>query len=122
MLKTISLVAIGGATGSVLRYLLSVLISKQGLINFPWATFITNFLGCLLVGLLTGIFAKHTVDSSLKWLLITGFCGGFTTFSTFSFEIITLFKNNQTATAFVYLFSSLTVCLIAVALGLFLSK
>lgn len=122
MLKTISLVAIGGASGSVLRYLLSVFIAKQGFGTFPLATFITNFLGCFFVGLLVGFLAKNTFDASLKWLLITGFCGGFTTFSTFSFEVITLFKNGQSTTALVYIFSSLIVCLLAVALGLFLSK
>jgi protein CrcB len=86
MIKAILLVGFGGAVGSVMRYLLSVLGANYFKGTFPIATFITNFLGCLIIGLLIGYFGKNTeLNPQLKLLLITGFCGGFTTFSTFTY-------------------------------------
>lgn len=123
MLKTILYIAIGGAIGSVLRYLTSVLVNKYWNNHFPLATFITNVLGCFLIGLLLGILQKNNLaDSNLKWFLITGFCGGYTTFSAFGFENISLLQSNNAALAFVYIALSVIFGLFAVWLGLFVSK
>lgn len=123
MLKTIFYIAIGGAIGSVLRYLTSVLVHKYWSNHFPLATFITNVLGCLLIGLLIGILEKNNLsNSNLKWFLITGFCGGFTTFSTFGYENFNLFQAQNSAMAFVYIGTSIFLGIMAVWLGLFLSK
>ena len=74
MLKTILYIAIGGAIGSVLRYLTTVFISKFWSNQFPLATFIANVIGCFLIGLFIGILAKNNLnDSQLKWFLVTGF-------------------------------------------------
>jgi CrcB protein len=122
MLKTIFFIAIGGAVGSILRFLVSQIVSKFWTGNFPLATFIVNVLGCLMIGFFVGITTKNNLDNGLKWLLITGLCGGFTTFSTFSMENITLLQNNHFTTAFIYIISSVIISILSVWLGLFLSK
>ena len=123
MLKTIFFVGLGGAVGSISRYLLSGFISKIYLSNFPIATYVVNIVGCFLIGILMGIFAKYNLqDSDLKWLLITGFCGGFTTFSTFGYENFNLFQTHNYFLSIIYISLSVFFGIFAVGLGLFLSK
>ena len=93
-MKSILFVGIGGAVGSVMRYLLGMVGAHYFKGTYPLATFITNFLGCLLIGLLISYFGKNgELNPALKLLLITGFCGGFTTFSTFAAENVQLLEN-----------------------------
>jgi CrcB protein len=123
MLKTILYVAAGGALGSVLRYLTTFIISKFWSNNFPLATFVANFIGCFLIGLFIGVLVKNQLeDSNLKWFLVTGFCGGYTTFSTFGIENYNLFQSNNTLLAFGYIAFSIIMGLFAVWMGLSLSK
>ncbi|MBI5538590.1 MAG: fluoride efflux transporter CrcB [Bacteroidia bacterium] len=123
MLKSVLLVALGGSVGSILRYLASVFTTKFYSANFPLATFIVNIIGCLIIGLLFGLFEKNgIVNDNLRLLLITGFCGGFTTFSAFSSENINLLQNGNFMTAFVYISLSVILGLFAVWLGLFIAK
>lgn len=123
MMRTVLIVALGGAVGSALRYLTSVFISRYFSGHYPLATFLTNVLGCLLIGLLMGYFTKNQMeDSQLKWLLVTGFCGGYTTFSAFGYENISMIQNGQSLTAFGYIAASVIGGLVAVWLGLVLTK
>ena len=87
MIRNLLLVALGGAVGSVLRYLLSGINT-----SFPWGTFAVNILGSLLIGLLVGLFSKGVLSPEMKLLMVTGFCGGFTTFSTFSKEALVMLQ------------------------------
>lgn len=120
-MKTILYIALGGALGSVLRYLTSQALSKQE--GFPFGTFIANVLGCLLIGLFFGYFEKQNVLSQdLKFFLITGLCGGYTTFSTFSNENVQLMHNNQMGLALLYTAISIIIGFTATWIGLTLMK
>jgi CrcB protein len=118
MIKNLLLVMLGGGFGSIARYLLSYFFTKNNTSNFPWATFIANSLGCLIIGLLFGYIQKNNLQNeTFKLLLITGFCGGFTTFSTFSLENIQFIQNQNYNLAIIYTLASLFVGLLAVILG-----
>jgi CrcB protein len=123
MLRTVFLIAVGGAIGSVLRYLTSIAVQKYYAAVFPLATLITNILGCLLIGIIIGLLEKNQLsNSAMKWFLITGFCGGYTTFSAFGYENISLLQNGESGLAFLYIGASILLGLFAVWLGLFLVR
>ena len=123
MLKNLIFVAIGGASGSILRYLIHWIISKKSTSQFPYQTVLVNILGCLLIGILIGYFAENqNVNEALKLLLITGFCGGFTTFSAFGLENITMLQNQNYQMAISYTLVSLIFGILAVGFGIYITK
>lgn len=121
MIKQFLFVGLGGALGSMLRYATSLLTAKYYANIFPLATFITNVLGCLIIGILIGYFSKNG-NQNLQFLLITGFCGGYTTFSTFAAENVALWQNQNYLTLIAYTAASVLIGFLAVALGLMLCK
>ena len=122
-MKNLFIIAFGGGLGSVLRYLTTLFVNKYINSSFPYATFLTNCLGCFMIGLFFGYLEKNNaLSQDLKLFLITGFCGGYTTFSAFSQENIQLLQSNQATSAFLYIGLSIFVGLIATWFGLFIVK
>ena len=113
MFLTLTQVAIGGALGSVLRY---VTIAAVGA---PMATLVVNVAGSFVIGVLFVLLASRT---SLSPLLMTGILGGFTTFSAFSLDALKLWQSGQTSTALAYVATSVVLSLLAVALGAALTE
>ena len=117
MPKNILLVALGGALGSAGRYLISRMMES----SFPWGTLSVNVLGSLLIGLLIGLVSKGIVSSEMKLLLVTGFCGGFTTFSTFANESFGMMKAGDVLLMALYIAASVVIGILAVWLGTIIS-
>lgn len=112
-------VALGGALGACSRYGISAWIYDRHTSAFPWGTFAVNVGGSFLFGVLfVLIYSLDTLKEPLRLLLLVGFLGAFTTFSTFSFETIRLLESGQWGTALINVFSSTLVCLAGVWLGM----
>lgn len=120
MLREFLVVGAGGAAGSMVRYLLSgQLLSGCTLGGFPAGTFTVNVVGSLLIGFFSGWFG----DSPwLLRLLTVGFCGGFTTFSTFSADILKLLRNGEWGPATLYIILSVIVCVVCVGIGMWIGE
>lgn len=119
MIKQVLLVGAGGAVGSILRFLISEVTGRFYVQSFPLATFIINILGCFIIGVLI---SAIPVNSNLKLTLIVGFCGGFTTFSTFARESLELVNQQQSGLALLYVVASCLLGICAVWLGMQIGK
>jgi len=117
MIRELIAVGFGGAAGSIVRYLLSGgILAGQTLLGFPAGTFTVNAAGSLLIGILL----EASVSETLGWLLIVGFCGGFTTFSTFSADTVRLLRAGCYNAAAIYVALSVAVCIVFAALGMWI--
>ena len=123
-MKEILIVSIGSFFGGGMRYWISKMVQSCSLIAFPFGTMTVNVLGCLIIGFLSGLNwnGGGWRSPSTKLLLTTGFCGGFTTFSTFMNEGSALMKDEHYTYMMLYLFGSLALGLIAVLSGHQLAK
>jgi CrcB protein len=116
-------VAIGAATGGVSRYYLSLAVHQRVGAAFPWGTLLINVTGSLLLGfLMRYALATPELSAEMRLLLTTGFCGGYTTFSTFSYETLMLLEDGQYERAAAYAAGSVVVALAATACGFLLAR
>lgn len=123
MIRTILLVGLGGFLGSVCRYLTTALFTRLLPGVFPYGTFTANIVGCLLIGLV------YSFSERLGWLtpewrffLATGFCGGYTTFSSFAYENIRMLQEDRYLTFAIYSISSFAIGLFAVWIGITIAR
>lgn len=121
-MKNLLLVFVGGGFGSVLRYILSKYLNSTET-GIPYGTFAANILGSLLIGIILGLAVKNnTLSSNQTLLLATGFCGGFTTFSTFTYENHVFLKSGDFTSFALYTIASFIVGFLAVFAGIYLTK
>lgn len=118
MLKSILLVGIGSFAGGALRYIVSAVMKNVCASSFPWATLAVNLLGCFIIGVVYALFSKSgNASAPLCLMLTTGFCGGFTTFSTFANESLQMLQNGNLIGFILYVTVSVIVGMALVALG-----
>ena len=121
MIQTLPIVALGGAIGASLRYLVNVAAVRLVGVNVPVGTVVVNVLGSLIMGLLVVILAEKSGTRYAPFLM-TGILGGFTTFSAFSLDAITLYERGQIGLAFVYVAGTVIVALAALFLGMTIAR
>ena len=118
----IFLVATGGATGAILRYILTY-FSKTLFTSSIYGTLSVNIIGCFLIGyLVTSDFSKNINENFVKFFLIIGLLGSFTTFSAFSYEVVNLIISNKIFIAFIYISISIFVCILFAYFGMLINK
>ena len=116
-------IAVGGAIGSVTRYFIGMAIQQRVGTTFPFGTLVINITGSFLLGfLLRATFSTTTLSPEQRALLTTGFCGGYTTFSTFSFDTAGMIEDGSYARAITYLGLSVVVSLVATFAGFALAQ
>ncbi|MDR1372857.1 MAG: fluoride efflux transporter CrcB [Dysgonamonadaceae bacterium] len=122
-MKSVFLVAIGGASGSALRFLVGEWLPWKSVATFPWATVTVNLAGCLLTGLAVGAMSRYNIlEDSFRQFFVIGFCGGFTTFSAFSREIFRMLSQNLWLHAILYTAISILAGVALTASGYYLIK
>ncbi|MEO6000884.1 MAG: fluoride efflux transporter CrcB [Chitinophagaceae bacterium] len=122
-MKAVFIVAAGSGLGGVMRYLMHLIIYKRYPTIFPLGIFAVNILGCFLIGVFYALAEKQNIISTdTRLFLMTGICGGFTTFSTFSLDNLALLKSGNYYYFFIYAVGSVIVGLLATYLGLLIIK
>jgi CrcB protein len=118
-MKELIVVFIGSGLGGLVRFSLGKWVDSWHNTHFPFGTFIVNFFACLLLGFVIGLADhKQILSPTARMFLAVGFCGGFSTFSTFSNETLTLLQNGHNISLIIYTIGSITLCVIATFGGL----
>ena len=122
-MKQLLIVFIGGGLGSVMRFLIGKLLPYSGK-GFPWNTFCVNLLGCLLIGLMSGYFLRNSTENESSLILFStiGFCGGFTTFSSFANENLSFIRSGDLTIFMVYSLMGFTSGILMVYFGILIDK
>lgn len=121
MINTIAAIAAGGALGAVARYMSNVGITKVMHTPFPYGTLSVNIIGSFAMGMLVAFFLSNGhVSNEMKMFLTVGFLGSYTTFSTFSLDVMSLWTGGDVASAIIYTLASVTLSIAAVFLGSFI--
>ena len=117
------LVFVGGGLGTVARHAVNVLTARWAMEGWPLGTFCINIAGSFLMGVIGGMFLKHTgLPPELRLFLATGILGGFTTFSAYALEVVLLHERGATFAAFIYAIGSIALGVAALASGLALTR
>lgn len=123
MIRSLIIVALGGGMGSALRFLASKFVQDNMAGIFPYPTLAVNVVGCLLIGIFYGLSSRGSLGGdSAKLLLTTGLCGGFTTFSTFCNENLSLMRGGHALATLLYTSGSVVLGFIAVAVGYWIAE
>lgn len=122
-MKLLLIIGSGGFLGSISRFLLSRYVQHHALSSFPYGTMVVNLLGCFLIGLIFGIAERgNFMNTEVRMFLTVGFCGGFTTFSTFANENIALLKDGNILYFALYTFISVFVGILLTYFGQLIPK
>ena len=122
-MRAILIIWIGGGLGSVMRYLAQLGMSKLMTVTFPAGTLLVNITGCFMIGLLYGLADKYAaLTTEWRLFLVTGLCGGYTTFSSFSYEGISLFRQGNYTYFILYILLSVVAGLLATMGGISIIK
>ncbi|QIA08493.1 fluoride efflux transporter CrcB [Draconibacterium halophilum] len=123
MLRTILIVGAGGFLGSVLRYLVQLFVEKGMSTTFPWGTFVANMAGSFIIGIVFALAQKgNLLNAEWRMFIAVGFCGGFTTFSSFAYNNLTMLKEQTYGQFILNVGGSLFFGLLAVYLGMILVR
>lgn len=123
MSRTLFIVGAGGFLGSVARYYASQLVFRYFPTSFPYGTLLVNITGCFIIGIIYALSAKgNIVSPEWRLFLATGFCGGFTTFSSFAYENVALLRDGELFYTFMYLAASIIIGFLAAYAGILIVK
>jgi CrcB protein len=123
MIRNLILVGIGSFAGGIGRYLTQLFVQKHYPSSIPLGTLTANILGCFIIGIVYALSGKgNLLSPEFRLFLATGICGGYTTFSSFAYENISLLREGELFYFGLYLLLSVVICLVAVYLGMLLVK
>jgi len=121
-MRILLLIGAGGFIGSICRYLVQQFIQNKLVSTFPYGTLGVNITGCFLIGLILALSLKGYVTNDWRLFLVTGICGGYTTFSAFSMESVALFRSGEMLSGFTYIAGSVLLGLLATFAGIWFTK